>query len=261
MKINVVFNKYISNYQKTLEFVESRLISKNVEFKVFELDSMGNFGEFTLVIGGDGTLLRAARFYSEWQVPVLGLNLGRLGFLSQGAISETDSVLDAIINNEYYTEERLMLTSIDKVALNDFVIKGCNQSRTSKFYLEINNKEVCNYVADGLIISTPTGSTAYGLSAGGPVVYPTMDAIVIVPICPHTLNARPLVIPVGEKVTVKTAERLLSVAIDGYETESCVDKIAIEACEKKAVLAFLKNNSFYEVLRDKLHWGASITQG
>ena len=261
MKINVVFNKYISNYQKTLEFVESKLISKNVEFKVFELDSMENFGEFTLVIGGDGTLLRAARFYSEWQVPVLGLNLGRLGFLSQGAISETDSILDAIINREYYTEERLMLTSIDKVALNDFVIKGCNQSRTSKFYLEINNKEVCNYVADGLIISTPTGSTAYGLSAGGPVVYPTMDAIVIVPICPHTLNARPLVIPACEKVAVKTAERLLSVAIDGYETESCVDKIAIEACEKKAVLAFLKNNSFYEVLRDKLHWGASITQG
>ena len=150
---------------------------------------------------------------------------------------------------------------MDKVALNDFVIKGCNQSRTSKFYLEINDKEVCNYVADGLIISTPTGSTAYGLSAGGPVVYPTMDAIVIVPICPHTLNARPLVIPAGEKVAVKTADSLLSVAIDGYETENCVDKITIEACEKKAVLAFLKNSSFYEVLRDKLHWGASITQG
>ena len=260
MKINVVFNKYISNYQKTLEIIELSLREKSVEFKVFELDSMENFGEFTIVIGGDGTLLRAARFYSEWQIPVLGINLGRLGFLSQGVASEVDSILDAIINNEYFIEKRSMLTSIDKIALNDFVIKGCDQSRTSKFYLEINDKEVCNYIADGLIIATPTGSTAYGLSAGGPVVHPTLDAVVIVPICPHTLNARPLVVPSGEKISVKTADRLLSVSIDGYETEKCVDKITIEACENKAVLAFLKDNSFYEVLRDKLHWGASITQ-
>lgn len=260
MKINVVFNKYISDYQKTLEIMESSLSEKKVDFKVFELDSMENFGEFTIVIGGDGTLLRAARFYSEWQVPVLGINLGRLGFLSQGVASELDSILDAIINKEYFIEKRSMLTSIDKIALNDFVIKGCDQSRTSKFYLEINDKEVCNYIADGLIIATPTGSTAYGLSAGGPVVHPTLDAVVIVPICPHTLNARPLVVPSGEKISVKTADKLLSVSIDGYETEKCVDKITIDACEKKAVLAFLKDNSFYEVLRDKLHWGASITQ-
>ena len=93
MKINVVFNKYISNYQKALEFVESRLISKNVEFKVFELDSMENFGEFTLVIGGDGTLLRAARFYSEWQVPVLGINIESLN-------NDDISKIEIIIKNE-----------------------------------------------------------------------------------------------------------------------------------------------------------------
>ena len=261
MKINVVFNKYINNFKNSLSFIEKKLNEKNIEFKTFELELMNNFGDFTLVIGGDGTLLRAARFYSEYKIPVLGINTGRLGFLSQGDNEEIESILDAIVNGEYYTEERLMLTSIDKIALNDFVIKGCDQSRTSKFYLEINNKEVCNYVADGLIIATPTGSTAYGLSAGGPVIHPAMDAIVIVPICPHTLNARPLVVPSTEKIAVKTADRLLSVSIDGYETENCVEKIEIEASTKKAVLAFLNKNNFYTVLKDKLNWGISEAQG
>lgn len=260
MKINVVFNKYITSYKEALEHIESKLISCKIEFKTFELDSMQNYGDFTIVLGGDGTLLRAARFYSEWKVPVLGINIGRLGFLSQGVNNEVDSIIEAIINKEYYTEERLMLTSIDKIALNDFVIKGCDQSRTSKFYLEINDNEVCNYVADGLIISTPTGSTAYGLSAGGPVVHPTLDAIVIVPVCPHTLNARPLVVPAGEKISVKTADRLLSVSIDGYETEKCVEKIVISTSKNKAFLAFLKRDNFYTVLKDKLHWGISEAQ-
>ena len=260
MKINVVFNKHIENYSEVLSSIESALIETNTEFKTFELDWMENWGDFTIVIGGDGTLLKAARFYSEWHIPVLGLNLGRLGFLSQGICGEIKPILESITNGDYFTEERLMLTSIDKVALNDFVIKGCNSSRTSKFYLEINGKEVCDYIADGLIIATPTGSTAYGLSAGGPVVYPTMDAIVIVPICPHTLNARPLVVPSDEVITVKTSDKLLSVAIDGFETEKCVEKITIKTAERKAKLAFLKQGRFYEVLRDKLHWGISEAQ-
>ena len=150
-----------------------------------------------------------------------------------------------------------MLSSLDSVALNDFVIKGCDSSRTSKLYLEINGKEVCDYIADGLIISTPTGSTAYGLSAGGPVIYPTMDAISIVPICPHTLNARPLVVPVTEVITVKSGDKLLSVSIDGYESKSCVEKITIKTAPQKAILAFLNKGRFYTVLRNKLHWGIS----
>ena len=91
---------------------------------------MESFGEFTIVLGGDGTLLRAARFYSEWKIPVLGISLGRLGFLSQGIDTEINSIIESIVNKEFYTEERLMLTSIDRIALNDFVIKGCEKSRT-----------------------------------------------------------------------------------------------------------------------------------
>ena len=255
MKINVVFNKHIPNYSEILAQLEFALNEAKLDFNSFELNNMDYFGELTIVIGGDGTLLRAARFYSQWQIPVLGVNLGRLGFLSQISSTEIKFLIKKIAKKEYTTESRMMLTSLDKLALNDFVIKGCNTSRTSKFFLEINGKEVCDYVADGLIIATPTGSTAYGLSAGGPILYPTMDAIVIVPICPHTLNARPLVIPSFETISVKTSDKLLSVSIDGFETENCVDKISIKATEQKAVLAFLEKGCFYEVLKDKLNWG------
>lgn len=253
MKINVVFNKNIDGYEDVLSDVEQLLIKNKVEFKSFELDNLDFFGEISLVIGGDGTLLKAARFYSEVNIPVLGINLGRLGFLAQAA--SVRDVVEAVINKKYFVEERMMLAAIDKLALNDFVIKGCDPSRTSKFYLEINGKNVCDYIADGLIISTPTGSTAYGLSAGGPVLYPTMDVVSIVPICPHTLNARPIVVPSSEEITVRTGDKLLSVSIDGFDTTKCVEKISIKSAPNKALLAFLKDGQFYSVLRDKLHWG------
>lgn len=255
MKINVVYNSQISGYKDALKRLETLLIERSVEFASFDVDSLEEFGEFTFVIGGDGTLLKAARFYAG--SPVLGINLGRLGFLAQAGVDEIETALESVLAGRYSVEERLMLESGESVALNDFVIKGCMTSRTSKFYLEINDKFVCDYIADGLIISTPTGSTAYGLSAGGPVLYPTLEGLVIVPICPHTLNARPLVVPVGEVLKVKTSDKLLSVAVDGFDTMECVKEISIKSSKKKAVLAFLNDDSFYSVLRNKLHWGIS----
>lgn len=257
MKINVIYNKYIPEYEKALEIIKQTLLSKGVDFSVFELEKMEKYGDITFVIGGDGTLLRAARFYSNFEIPVLGINIGRLGFLAQAGVNDFEKILDAILNKKYIVEDREMLISGEYLALNDFVIKGCTPSRTSKFFLEINGKVVCNYIADGLIIATPTGSTAYGLSAGGPVLHPKSDAIVIVPICPHTLNARPLVVPSTEVITVKSADRLLSVAIDGYDSTKSVDAISISVSQQKAKLAFVEDNNFYSVLRDKLHWGIS----
>ena len=257
MRINVVYNNKIAGYGSVLEALKKSLSAHNVEFKSFEVNNAENFGEFSFVIGGDGTLLKAARFYSGSQTPVFGINLGRLGFLSQAGIDDIDNVVKKVLAGEYSTEERLMLESGTSLALNDFVIKGCNTYRTSKFYLEINGKFVCDYIADGLIISTPTGSTAYGLSAGGPVLYPTLEAIVIVPVCPHTLNVRPLVVPVQETITVKTSDKLLSVSADGADTSRCVKQISIKTSNLKARLAFLNDASFYSVLRNKLHWGIS----
>ena len=152
-----------------------------------------------------------------------------------------------------------MLESEFDIALNDFVIKGSEHARTTKFFLNINERPICEYVADGLIISTPTGSTAYCLSAGGPIIAPSVPAFVIVPICPHTLTARPLVIPDNEKISITIAENdaPLMLASDGYDLGILADSIDIEKSQKKVLLAFLKDNRFYNVLSEKLLWGIS----
>ena len=169
-----------------------------------------------------------------------------------------------LVNGEYKIENRIMLEGevirdgknvFSFVALNEATLFRSTLKKAFKSIIYINGMDTETILGDGVVISTPTGSTAYGLSAGGPILYPTLDTFVIVPICPHTLNARPLVVPSNEVISVKTSDKLLSVSIDGFETEKCIDKITIKSRSQKAVLAFLKKDCFYEVLRDKLNWG------
>ena len=211
------------------------------------------------VIGGDGTILKTARFFAKSQTPVFGINLGRLGFLSQASQEKLSEAVDEILDGKYYIDERIMLQSGENLALNDFVVKGNSHGRTSRLTLKINGKAVCDYLADGLIISTPTGSTAYGLSAGGPVLAPNLEAFAIVPICPHTLTARPLVIPDTEIITVSMSEceNGFVVSTDGQNFYECKSNIDIKKSEFKAKLALLENSDFYSLLRNKLSWGTS----
>lgn len=257
-KLAIVYNPIVKNSSEVLAKLDNLLTSKGFSAEKFTIDSMKGGVDFVFVIGGDGTLLKAARFYSHESTPVFGVNLGRLGFLSQSNEKELAISVDKILNNKYKIEDRLMLTSNgNNLALNDFVIKGSSSSRTSRFYLSINGRFVCDYLADGLIISTPTGSTAYGLSAGGPVLSPKLDALVIVPICPHTLTARPLVVPSDEKITISTCDSCPSFVVvsDGQDPYSVNTKIEIEKSKFHAKLALLDEDEFYSVLRDKLHWG------
>ncbi|MDD3436901.1 MAG: NAD(+)/NADH kinase [Candidatus Gastranaerophilales bacterium] len=257
-KLGIVYNPIVKNSSEVLQSLKNLLTEKNLRFEKFTIDSMKGGVDFVFVVGGDGTLLKAARFYSKEFVPVFGINLGRLGFLSQTTEEELSSSVEKILTGKYKIEDRLMLVSNDGVlALNDFVIKGSSASRTSRFYLSIDGKFVCDYLADGLIVSTPTGSTAYGLSAGGPVLSPRLNAIVIVPICPHTLTARPLVIPSDEKITISTCDSCTSfvVVADGQDAFNVNSKIEIEKSKFNAKLALLEDNEFYSVLRNKLHWG------
>ena len=190
----------------------------------------------------------------------LGINLGRLGFLSQASRKDLHIAVEKILNKKYLIEKRIMLKSGSYTALNDFVIKGCETGRTSKFSLKINGKYVCDYLADGLIISTPTGSTAYGLSAGGPVLNPSLDAFVIVPICPHTLSARPIVVPASEKITVITDAKSM-ISADGQEFYEFNSENIIEKSKFCANLVLLEGTEFYSILRNKMHWATHPQYG
>ena len=259
---------YNSNNQKAKyvsSAIEKILSEHKINFVTKTTDEYSSDVTCAIVLGGDGTILKTARYYAPYGVPILGINLGRLGFLSQAKSTQVNEAIDYILNGSFKIEDRMMLSAMNSKlnALNDIVIKGDGFSRTSRLYVHINDNIVCDYLADGIIISTPTGSTAYTLSAGGPILSPILDAMVIVPICPHTMNARPIVIPSSEviKVTSSQNKPLLKISADGQETFSVGinETIEIKKCDytAKLILLNLEKNSFYSVLKEKLHWGLS----
>lgn len=263
--VGIFFNKENEKAGDIALTVENILKKKNISCKILTTDNFKEEITFAIVLGGDGTILKTARYYSKYDVPILGINLGRLGFLSQAKSSQTEEAINYMLNGTFKIEDRIMLTALDGEmnALNDIVIKGDGFSRTSRLYVHINDNIVCDYLADGIIISTPTGSTAYTLSAGGPILFPTLDAMVIVPICPHTMNARPIVVPSCEviKVTSSQNKPLLKISADGQNTVDIGINETIEIKKSeynaKLLLLNLQKNSFYSVLKEKLNWGLS----
>ena len=272
-KISIVCNKSGRNAEKIACMLEKLLsmyghdfARHNVQDKASDFDKSATFA---ISIGGDGTLLRTARFYSQYNVPVLGINLGHLGFLAQIGQKQLKSGLDEIINGNFILQDRIMLDAYSEKnsenvsALNDIVIKGCEISRTTRLKVAINGQEVCDYMADGIIISTPTGSSAYNLSAGGAIISPQIDAIAITPICPHTLSVRPLIISGNEKIQIKTANNngYVCITADGQDNFRLAngEKINIRKSDKTAKLVLINSeeNNFYSVLRKKLNWGLS----
>ena len=258
-KFAICYNKSIKDSSEAVEKVKTALKENNVSADELDIDKLQDGYDFVFVIGGDGTILKAARFYAKSSTPIFGINLGRLGFLSQTSRENIKKSVEKILKGEFHTEKRIMLQCQDKVALNDIVVKGSATGRTSRFSLKINNKYVCDYLADGIIITTPTGSTAYGLSAGGPVVYPSLNAFVIVPICPHTLSARPIVVPDDEIITICSGGDLTHyvASTDGQDFFEFKNEITVKKSENSANLALLEDSEFYHVLRDKLNWGTS----
>ena len=262
-KIGIIYSNDVEDAKKLAEDVQSEFTIRNVLTEKFSTDNLNKDISLAVVIGGDGTILKTARFYCEYDVPVVGINLGRLGFLSQIDPSEIGLVVKSFLEKDFEIQERMMLSeeTTQLTALNDIVIKNSDTGRTSRFVLSVNGKNLCEYLADGLIVSTPTGSTAYNLSAGGPIIVPEMDVIVITAICPHTLNARPLVIPADDVISISTkdSEEDFLLTADGQNSKLISPKqtTIIKKYSVKAKLFTIKreNNGFYTVLRDKLHWG------
>ncbi len=256
-KIGIIYNS---------DIVEANNLAKKINEKIpnsdiFSHSNLKDDINLAIAIGGDGTFLKCARYYSNKNIPLLGFNVGRLGYLAQAKPNEVDFVIDKLKNNDFTIENRLMLKANDKTALNDIVIKGINCARTATLDLYINDKKLCSYVSDGLIISTPTGSTAYSLSAGGPIVNPSIDCFLIIPICAHTLNMRPIIVPSNEKITVKIHENedKLNVFCDGQVDFVVENEITIKKNENYAKLLILnqQKDRFYDILKEKLHWSLS----
>jgi NAD+ kinase len=225
--------------------------------------------DLLLTLGGDGTLLRGARMVIGAGVPVLGINLGHLGFLTSASPGEMeaalagwlagDSELDPRMALEVHAEDGEGRPGRRHLALNDAVIHKGGAARVIRLHVSGLRDEVGSYSADGIILATPTGSTAYSLSAGGPIVSPTVDCIIATPICPHTLGVRPLVLPAHETVTVEvlSASEELMLTLDGQDSEPLAagQRVIARRAPEPVRLVRLPGQSFFSTLRRKLRWG------
>jgi NAD+ kinase len=231
-------------------------------------EAMGEKIELLIVLGGDGTLLSAARALGSHKVPILAVNLGGLGFLTSITLDEVYPMLEQILAGQHRTGERMMLeaeimrggkTAERHTALNDAVANKGALARMLDFDVAVDGDHVGRYRADGLIVATPTGSTAYSLAAGGPIIHPGVDAFVITPICPHMLTNRPLVIPDSSRVEIdfSAATGPVYVTLDGQIGIQLLpmDALAIRKSASKVAFVRPPRKSYFEVLRNKLRWG------
>jgi NAD+ kinase len=227
--------------------------------------------DLLITLGGDGTLLRGAHLLDGDEVPILGINLGRLGFLTSAARTELHDTMRAVFDGEYWLDMRSTLdvvvgdvagpTAGPLNALNDVVLHKGGLARVIRLAVHVGPErhEVGTYTADGIILSTPTGSTAYSLSAGGPIVVPTMDCIIATPICPHTLVVRPLVLPSDMEITVTPLSGADEVVLtvdgqDGAELRPG-DQMVVRRSERTVRIIRFSHQNFFATLRRKLHWG------
>lgn len=221
-----------------------------------------------LVLGGDGAMLHAARAASVTGVPIFGINLGGLGFLTDTNVESLHPVLTRLFRGEFQVERRIMVEAVVRsggtrrvwtaIGLNDAVIHARDRSRVIAIDIGIGRTPIGTLVADGLIVATPTGSTAYSLSAGGPIVRPTMEALITTPISPHTLAFRPLLVGADEsvRVRVRSGHAAAAITVDGQIIRklSSSDEVTIRRAKSHVDLLVLERGSFYEVLRSKFAW-------
>jgi len=234
-----------------------------------DTDSKMQNAELIVSIGGDGTMLQSAKLAYQYDIPITGINKGRLGFLTDINPQEADQVLEDIISGNYTTENRILIeafistNSINKsigYAFNDIVINRKETGRMIRVETSIDNSFINTHEGDGFIVATPTGSTAYSLSCGGPILKPDVEALLLVPICPHSLNDRPMVVPSSSEITLRyDSEQNVSAGIDldgdtVYELK-IGDNLVIKKAEKPICLIHPENYDYFDNLKSKLLWG------
>ena len=252
-----------------IDVIAAPEIAQHLPARAVNENELAQNNDLIIAVGGDGTMLHAASLTGGGNVPLLGVNRGRLGFLSDVSPTEMLESLDDIIGGNFTSDSRLQLkaqltradgTALTAVALNDIVLQRRDTGRMLDFETRIAGRYVNTHMGDGLIAATPTGSTAYTLSCGGPIMEPQLDAIVVVPICPHTLSDRPIVLSADQDIEVSLLPREdinAEVSVDGrslgeFGTE---DSLLISRAESRITLIHPPGYDFYEILRSKLHWG------
>ncbi len=240
--------------------------------QVCSIRMMGEIADLVIVVGGDGSLLGAARELARFDVPLLGVNRGQLGFLTDIRPDELEKGVGEVLGGAYVEEERFLMDTLVRrrgepigtgAALNDVVLHPGQSTRMIEFELYIEGQFVYSQKSDGLIVATPTGSTAYSLSAGGPIMHPRLDAIVLVPMFPHTLSSRPIVVDGQAEIKIiidEDSEIYPHVSCDGQKhiTAAPGDVITIHKKPQKIRLIHPTNHDFYETCREKLGWAKSL---
>ena len=234
----------------------------------YQKTQLASKADVLLVLGGDGTMLNAARLAGERSIPILGVNMGGLGFLTEVRLENLYPSLERVFANDFVLDERLMLrTHIHRhgepvaqgVVLNDVVVNKGTLARMIELKIAIQGQFVTNLRGDGLIVSSPTGSTAYSLSAGGPIIDPAVQSLILTPICPHTLTHRPLIVPgnVEIEVTLTSKDDGAMATLDGQVGVAITqgDTVVIQTSEHRTRLIRFPESNYYDVLREKLKWG------
>jgi NAD+ kinase len=241
-----------------------------VEISSVSLDLLVGEAELVISLGGDGTLLTAARALAGKSTPLLGINLGRLGFLADVSFDDFESYIDAVFDGRYSVERRFFIQGqfyrgdeleSTKIALNDIILHSNESASMIEYEISSGGELIHIQRSDGVIVTTPTGSTAYALSGGGPIMHPSLETLAIVPICPHTLSNRPIVLPADQPIEVRLGHDSMQakVSYDGHSTQ-LVDKqsrIMITRYHAPLTLLHPEDYDYFEVLRAKLYWSAN----
>jgi NAD+ kinase len=239
-------------------------------YPLVEFDVLAKQADILFAIGGDGTILSTVRRLGENQKAILGIHIGGLGFLSECTETNLDKSIHYILNNEYGISERMLLKARIQSngkeelywAMNDVVVDHGPSARILKTEVHVSGDYLNTYEGDGLIVSTPTGSTAYSLSSGGPIIYPDLDAITVTPICPHSLSARPIVLQSNENISLRFLDPFdgMALAVDGQIRIEIDDHVlvTIVQADHSAKLVHLPGNGYFKMLRTKMGWAGNV---
>ena len=265
--VNLMINS-ISNLDINL-YIDKSSNNKNENFTVLEHKEFVKKVDIVVVFGGDGTLLNAARKYLNYDIPILGINMGNVGFLTDISTDNFEKTIKEVLDGNYKIEERNLVSAKfgnnHLYGLNEVVIHSGSYAQLMRYRLNVNDKVVYEQRSDGLIIATPTGSTAYALSAGGPIIHPSLDVWTILPMLPQSLSSRPFVISSDEKVEMDLFDgpnENAKICVDGQDDIDIPygEKILISKMEKTLKLVHPNDNDFFEACREKLGWSLNISK-